>query len=79
MAPLLRIFYVRSMRSHQCSIFFHYSSVSNTRPVANKIPGWVLEGLYEHFLFATGFILRDRAVTGGEGGQPSMRGQQHKE
>ena len=52
--------------------------VSNTRPAANKRPGWVLEGLYEHFLFATGVILRDRVVTGGEGRQPSMRGQQHK-
>ena len=36
------------------------------RLVANKRPGWVLEALHGHFMFATGFILRDRVVTGGE-------------
>ena len=56
----------------------HYSSVSNRRPVVNKRLVWVLEALHGHFLFATGFMLRDRVVTSGEGGQPSMR-EQHKE
>ena len=70
--------YLISSYYHRLSLVF-YSSVYNTRLVANKRPGWVLEALHEHFPFTTGFLLRDRVVTGGEGGQPSMHGQQHKE